>query len=148
MKRLLCGTLAACSMLATAQAADCAFANRQTRTMAGCLMYINQDDTVRIPNYISPFDTVDDISGAMSIATTDEPSYMAAYAVILKDGSLLTWSNNEYYQLGRSDSTAYPQKILSDIVSVSCGTVHMLAVKTDKTLWGWGDISSNQLTNK
>ena len=79
MKRLLCGTLAACSMLATAQAADCAFANRQTRTMAGCLMYINQDDTVRIPNYISPFDTVDDISGAMSIAATDEPSYMAAY---------------------------------------------------------------------
>ena len=85
--------------------------------------YINQDDTVRIPNYISPFDTVDDISGAMSIAATDEPSYMAAYAVILKDGSLLTWGNNEYYQLGRSDSTAYPQKILSDIVSVSCGTV-------------------------
>lgn len=147
MKRLLCGTLAACSMLATAQAADCAFANRQTRTMAGCLMYINQDDTVRIPNYISPFDTVDDISGAMSIATTDEPSYMAAYAVILKDGSLLTWGNNEYYQLGRSDSTAYPQKILSDIVSVSCGTVHMLAVKTDNTLWGWGDNSSNQLSN-
>ena len=76
---------------------------------------------------------------------------------ITDDGSLWSWGNNEYGQLG--DGTTLnrptPAKVLDDVVSVSAQNVygvsiwrhkkHVLAVKSDGTLWAWGDNEYGQI---
>ena len=70
-------------------------------------------------------------------------------AVVKTDGSLWTWGWNEYGQVGNgrkgeADGNWYgltqetPVKVLDNVSAVSCSMSHMLATKTDGTLWTWG----------
>lgn len=70
-------------------------------------------------------------------------------AAIKSDGSLWTWGNNSRGQLGNDGvgdgGTAWyfhqttPLKVLDDVVAVSCGDYHAAAIKTDGSLWIWGE---------
>lgn len=66
-------------------------------------------------------------------------------AAIKTDGTLWTWGDNNNVQLGLNvgAGTNYssPKQVgsLTDWATVSVGPFHMLSVKTDGTLWSWGN---------
>ena len=77
------------------------------------------------------------------------------YTLAVKtDGTLWGWGYNNKYQLGLANTTTYssPVQIGSGYASVSAGPdsgglnyATSLAVKTDGTLWGWGNNSDGQV---
>ena len=58
------------------------------------------------------------------------------------DGTVWTWGNNWYGQLGDGTTTknAIPVQVknLADITAISAGGWHSIALKSDSTVWGWG----------
>jgi alpha-tubulin suppressor-like RCC1 family protein len=69
---------------------------------------------------------------------------------IKSDGTLWAWGDNSFEQLGFGDnSPAYstvPVQIGSDTYqAVSAGTGHALALKSDGSLWAWGDNNHGEL---
>lgn len=78
-------------------------------------------------------------------------------AAIKSDGSLWTWGLCENGNLGDGNvgNVTYlgrrlqnvPNKIMDDVASVSCGSYHTLAVKTDGSLWAWGRNRYGELGN-
>jgi alpha-tubulin suppressor-like RCC1 family protein/peptidoglycan/xylan/chitin deacetylase (PgdA/CDA1 family) len=73
------------------------------------------------------------------------------FALLIKpDGSLWSWGENTYGQLGLGD-TATIHVVASrvgdktDWTAVACGDYHSLAVKADGSLWSWGANSFGQL---
>ena len=84
------------------------------------------------------------------------------YAAAIKtDGSLWMWGMNDQSQLGNGGKgitylSQYgtecivqptPVKIMDDVAAVSCGTGHTGAIKTDGSLWMWGNNFSGQIGN-
>jgi uncharacterized protein YjdB len=72
------------------------------------------------------------------------------FAVGLKpDGSLWSWGNNVYGQLGHGNNanidSAKRIGLDSDWKDVSAGFYHVLALKSDGTLWSWGRNDSGQV---
>ena len=68
----------------------------------------------------------------------------------LEDGSVWTWGDNAYGQLGRgSDANGLePGKVnLAHIVSIAAGGAHMLALDADGRVWAWGAGYYGQLGN-
>lgn len=70
-------------------------------------------------------------------------------AAVKADGSLWTWGNNAYGQLGNGtkENSATPVKVLENVASVNTASGHTMAIKTDGSLWGWGNNSAGQLGN-
>ena len=78
-------------------------------------------------------------------------------AAIKTDGSLWMWGSNSSGQLGNGGQgndrnydgflQTVPVKVLDDVVAVSCGVNHTAAIKTDGSLWTWGDNYCCQLGN-
>jgi alpha-tubulin suppressor-like RCC1 family protein len=76
----------------------------------------------------------------------------AEYTIALKnDGTLWSWGDNQYGQLGLGDNIIRntPTKIgnETDWAELSCGGYHVLALKNDGSLWTWGLNSFKQLGN-
>ena len=77
------------------------------------------------------------------------------FTVALKaDGSVWTFGSNSSGALGVTTSetcstgvpcTNTPQQVGSGFMAISAGTFHVLGLKTDGTLWAWGDNSAGQL---
>ena len=67
------------------------------------------------------------------------------------DGSVWAWGNNYYGQLGNGSPEVQfnlPQRILppgSGVVSVTAGMQHVIAVKSDGSVWGWGLNNAGQV---
>ena len=70
-------------------------------------------------------------------------------AAIKTDGTLWTWGQNTYGQLGDSTSTTRCTPVTTfaggtNWKQVSCG-YHCAAIKTDGTLWSWGKNTAGEL---
>lgn len=76
------------------------------------------------------------------------------------DGTVWTWGNNNCFQLGRTISSSWlgneniPGKVegLSDVVQITAGVQHSMALKKDGTVWTWGryylgQLGENSITN-
>ncbi|MBI4712698.1 MAG: fibronectin type III domain-containing protein [Planctomycetes bacterium] len=68
------------------------------------------------------------------------------------DGTLWAWGDNESGQLGLGDSGAGTNRLSptpvgadTDWVDIVAGGLHTVAIKSDGTLYGWGDNSKGQL---
>src|SRR3989339_893222 len=78
-----------------------------------------------------------------------------AHTIAIKsDGTLWGWGNNSNGQLGLGyATTSYPYAITpptkigtdTNWVAVSAGEAHTIALKSDGTLWGWGNNNNGQL---
>jgi alpha-tubulin suppressor-like RCC1 family protein len=69
-------------------------------------------------------------------------------AAVKIDGSLWTWGQNSFGQLGTNDRNHRSSPTLIGgytWASVACGEFHTVAIKTDKSLWTWGYNKSGQL---
>ncbi len=71
-------------------------------------------------------------------------------AAIKTDGTLWTWGNDFYGQLGNNTTTAKSSPVQTvtggtNWRQVACGTYHTAAIKTDGTLWSWGYNVNGQL---
>jgi len=81
---------------------------------------------------------------------------------IKKDGSLWAWGSNYYGVLGDGAATVtsfnlwadeiidnndkhVPIKIMDDVVAVSAGRYHTMAIRTDSSLWVWGSNANGKL---
>ena len=75
--------------------------------------------------------------------------------VITADGILYGWGDNDYGQLGDGTTISRaprshmesvdPVAIMDDVVYVSSGTNHTMAITSDGTLWGWGSNNAGQV---
>jgi alpha-tubulin suppressor-like RCC1 family protein len=71
---------------------------------------------------------------------------------IREDGSVWTWGNNEFGQLGHGTKGGFsktPKQVagLMDIVDIAGGHNYSMALKADGTVWTWGANDSGQLGN-
>ncbi|WP_322592523.1 hypothetical protein [Acidovorax sp.] len=68
-------------------------------------------------------------------------------AAVLSDGTLWTWGDNQYGQLGNGSTVSAdrPVQIGSGFAKVAVGGSYMVGLKTDGSLWMWGAV---QLRNK
>jgi alpha-tubulin suppressor-like RCC1 family protein len=71
-------------------------------------------------------------------------------AAIKMDGTLWMWGRNTEGELGTNNTTSYsiPVQTVSagtNWKQVACGQFHTGAIKTDGTLWMWGNNSSGEL---
>ncbi|MBI5646651.1 MAG: T9SS type A sorting domain-containing protein [Ignavibacteriae bacterium] len=69
---------------------------------------------------------------------------------IRNDGSLWAWGNGSYGQLGIGSTPSaqlYTERVgnESNWASVACGDYHSLAIKTNGTLWAWGNDYAGQM---
>jgi len=84
--------------------------------------------------------------GIVSVAAGFANSYAAD-----RQGRVWAWGSNWFDQLGPGhthileDPSAYQIAHLDDVVRLDAGSFHCLALKRDKTLWGWGSNSVGQL---
>jgi len=90
---------------------------------------------------------------------TGLPAYVAGIsaggmfaAVLGTDGSVWDWGTNEFGELGVAPVSTVPVTrpanaiaAGSGITRLSAGYAHMLALKSDGTVWAWGDNESGQL---
>jgi alpha-tubulin suppressor-like RCC1 family protein len=62
---------------------------------------------------------------------------------IKNDGTVWSWGDNMYGQLGdgTTTGTSTPSLVpgLNNIIQISCGRWHSVALKSDGTVWSWGD---------
>jgi alpha-tubulin suppressor-like RCC1 family protein len=86
-----------------------------------------------------------------ALTTWDVVSGGVLFTLAIKnDGTLWAWGRNGNYQLGLGNDTtnrSSPTQIgsLTTWSKVSGGAFHAAAIKTDGTLWAWGNNSSGQL---
>lgn len=87
-----------------------------------------------------------------TLTTWSQVSAGYDHTVAIKtDGTLWSWGDNSYGQLGHNTATTVdtssPVQIgtLTTWSSISGGGTHTLAIKTDGTLWAWGNNGAGQL---
>jgi alpha-tubulin suppressor-like RCC1 family protein len=110
------------------------------------------------------------VSGAITIKTTFSESCIHAvsagkdYTIAIKtDGTLWAWGSNKYGKLGDGTATVFNQPFQTTIItdndkknpvrigtatnwaSISASYEHNIAIKTDGTLWAWGNNGNGQL---
>ena len=76
-------------------------------------------------------------------------------AAIKTDGTLWTWGYNRFGQIGNGTDEEYSdyyyideaQHVLNDVISVEFGLEHVVALKSDGSVWTWGGNELGQLGN-
>jgi len=81
--------------------------------------------------------------------TGDVAANWASSYVLKGDGTVWSFGNNDYGQLGDGTlvSHAAPAQIsgLANVIAIAAGEEHALALKADGTVWTWGDNFYGQL---
>jgi alpha-tubulin suppressor-like RCC1 family protein len=100
-------------------------------------------------------DTTQRLTPTFISADWDAISAGQVWSVAVKNGELYTWGNNASGHLGNGSQSesiftadvTTPTRIGTDTnwLKISCGARHTLAIKTDGSLWSWGEGSSGQL---
>ena len=99
------------------------------------------------------------LGGVSTLGTETILSTSALCASVIKsDGSLWMWGYDSYGQLGVGQSAKYadggamktricevPVKVMDNVRTVSLGYSHSAAIKTDNSLWMWGDNTHGEL---
>ena len=99
------------------------------------------------------------LGGASETGSRTILSTSARHAGVIKsDGSLWMWGNDEYGESGTGavsrlspdgnrlvQNQASPAKLMDDVVSISLGYSHSAAIKSDGSLWMWGDNTHGEL---
>jgi len=112
---------------------------------------------VRTPNFAPTFEVVD--RAMMTIAASG--GFGGTSFAIQPDGSLWAWGNNERGLVGDGtfswldeepnvwiNNTRYtPVRIMEDVIAVSAGDSHAMAIREDNSLWAWGENRWGQLGN-
>ncbi|TVQ38503.1 MAG: choice-of-anchor D domain-containing protein [Spirochaetaceae bacterium] len=90
---------------------------------------------------------IDGLNGVVAVETT----YQASFA-LLSDGSVQSWGRRYLGALGDGGghsgfyrATPAPVSDLIDIVAISGGRWHGLALRNDGTVWAWGNNQDGQL---
>ena len=95
-----------------------------------------------------------DLSSPSQVGTNTDFKVIACgwqhSAAINSSNTLFLWGDNSKGQLGDQTTTnknSPVQTIASGTnwTQVACGELHTVAIKSDGTLWGWGDNTSGQL---
>jgi alpha-tubulin suppressor-like RCC1 family protein len=89
--------------------------------------------------------TVDGLTGVTAVSAGGHHSL-----ALLSDGTVMAWGQNNVGQLGDGttselSTTPVPVQGLSDVVAVSAGDGHSLALLANGTVMAWGDNSYGQL---
>jgi alpha-tubulin suppressor-like RCC1 family protein len=95
------------------------------------------------------------VAPGISGAATPQISAGYAHSVELKsNGTVWTWGDNSGYQLGLGSgftasysSVAEQVSGISGVIAVAAGQDHTLALKSDGTVWAWGENNHGQLGN-
>jgi alpha-tubulin suppressor-like RCC1 family protein len=87
---------------------------------------------------------------AVSQVATSPATTANRFTVALKtDGTVWTWGNNTYGQLGSGNTTARttPAAIagLTGVSGIAVGDTHVIALKSDGTVWSWGRSNNHQI---
>ena len=102
--------------------------------------------------YSSPIQ-IGNLTNWKQVAISGQSSYnIGITAAIKTDGTLWTWGSDSYGGLGNGTTLYYSSPIqvgaLTTWKQVSCGyRENVYAVKTDGTLWAWGNGTSGELGN-
>jgi alpha-tubulin suppressor-like RCC1 family protein len=94
----------------------------------------------------------DVVAVAAGTLARKENYYYGGHSVAVgRDGTVWTWGNNTYGQLGDGTRThrlfAVRVAGVGDVVAVAAGDAHTVAVTRDGSVWAWGRNSSGQLGN-
>ena len=68
-------------------------------------------------------------------------------AALKKDGTVWTWGDNAFGQLGNGGTTDshIPIQALTGVIAVACGGQHTLALKANGTVMAWGNNNNGQI---
>jgi alpha-tubulin suppressor-like RCC1 family protein len=85
------------------------------------------------------------LTGVVSVSAGTEQTL-----VLKQDGTVWGWGRGYFGQLGADEGMSYTEEPvqtqgLSDVVAVTAGGYHSLALRADGTLWAWGDNWYGQL---
>lgn len=82
------------------------------------------------------------------ISAGGRAGYTAHFVAVKQNGTLWSWSSNQYGQLGlnNTNNANEPTQVgaLTNWYKVSAGQLMTLALKTDGTLWSWGENTNQQ----
>ena len=111
---------------------------------AGWAAAFGKPQTEPVPEPETVFHVMDDV-----VAVACGNSHTAA---LKSDGTLWTWGNNYWGQLGSpnvstDDCCPTPTQVLDQVAAISCGDYFTAAVRTDGSLWMWGSNTFSTLGN-
>ncbi|MBI5207101.1 MAG: Ig-like domain-containing protein, partial [Candidatus Firestonebacteria bacterium] len=97
---------------------------------------------------------VPDLADIVAIAgggvyATSPDSYLSHSLALKNDGTVLTWGNNDFGQLGDGTTAERHNPVqvsgLTGITAIAGGGWHSIALKNDSTVWAWGSNDYGQL---
>ena len=85
------------------------------------------------------------LSAVTAIAASGDNTYS-----LKSDGTVWAWGDDGYGQLGNTSvksslSSTPVQVAISGVAAIAAGGTHALAIKTDGTVWAWGNDNTGQL---